>query len=435
MAEPISCPKCEAPLDANMIAEGIVVFSCPSCNGALYEAEDLAVPLKLGPAKPAKCECPRCRKPMETAAAYEGKLEVDRCPACEAIWFDAGELQILRRLSGRQDLIGQKKEAAKKTTSDEPPVQPPEMSGAKNPDEDNAPTVELEGRVYWHFQTSVPVTTSVLGEFPCIAKVGDAARMRDFICPPYLLSQEVTGKESVWSAGEYIEPEEIWSAFALPGAPPPKTGVSPAQPNPWEGQITSIWFTFGIAAFVCAGAYAYFSSTASGSAVFDGAFSVAASDVERSRVTPEFDVKGRTSNLQIRIETNLDGNWAYVSMALIDAATDQALDFGRGLSYYHGYEDGESWSEGRAHETFYVPSVPPGRYYLRVEPETDSPALNMRVSVKRDVPLKRIPLIALALLVLPAVFAGMRRDAFENARWMESDHPRSSAGDDDEDDE
>ena len=64
MAEPISCPKCESPLDANMIAEGIVVFSCPSCNGALYEAEDLAVPLKLGPAKPAKCECPRCRKPM-----------------------------------------------------------------------------------------------------------------------------------------------------------------------------------------------------------------------------------------------------------------------------------------------------------------------------------------------------------------------------------
>jgi hypothetical protein len=119
-------------------------------------------------------------------------------------------------------------------------------------------------------------------------------------------------------------------------------------------------------------------------------------------------------------------------MALIDADTDQAFDFGRELSYYHGYEDGESWSEGAPYETFYVPSVPPGRYYLRVEPETDCPQLNLHVVVRRDVPLARLPLIAMILLLIPAAWAGMRSNAFEGTRWMESDHPRVSSGDGDD---
>jgi Zn-finger nucleic acid-binding protein len=449
----MSCPKCKAPLERNEIADGIVVHNCPACFGVLYGVEDLTVPLRFAGAAPARFDCPRCRRPMETVTAYDGKLEVDRCTACAVLWFDAGEIQILRKLSGVENLAGKKgsaeepalfmpsakppKAAAvnKNTTDDEPKksVVPPEMVGAKNPDEDRAPTVTLDGRVYQHFQTSVPVTTAVLGEFPWVAKVGDTARMRDFIAPPYLLSQEVTSTESVWSAGEYVEPEEVWAAFALPGAPPAKIGVAAAQPNPWTAEIPSIWKSFWLAAAVCAGAYVFFAAVSSGRTVYDGPFSVAAGDLERSRITEIFDVKGRTSNLEVLLESNLDGHWAYVSMALIDADTDQAFDFGRELSYYHGYEDGESWSEGGPRETFYVPSVPAGRYYLRVEPETDAPQLSLRVVVRRDVPLKRLPLIALVLLLLPAIWAGMRQSSFENTRWMESDHPRTSSDDDGDD--
>jgi Zn-finger nucleic acid-binding protein len=454
----MSCPKCRAPLEANEVSDGVVVHNCPSCYGVLYGDGDIAVPLKLIGIAPARFDCPSCSRPMETGKAYDGQIELDRCKACGVVWFDAGEIQILRKLSGVENLAGKppaddeapvvpvpappkpaKKEGVlhKKTTDDEPVgPKPPEMEGARNEDASRAPTVELDGRTYRHFQTSVPVTTSVLGEFPWIAKVGDTARMRDFICPPYLLSQEVTATESVWSAGEYIEPEEVWAAFALPGAPPAKTGVNPAQPNPWASQLPAIWTAFGLAAAVCAGSYFYFSAASSNSTVYEGPFSVTAADVERSRVGEIFEVKGRTSNLEVLLDTNLDGHWASVDMALIDADTDQAIDFSRELSYYHGYEDGENWSEGGRYETFYVPRVPPGRYYLRVEPETDAPQLNLRVVVKRDVPLARLPLIALILLVLPAVWAGMRHDAFENTRWMESDHPRtSSGGDDDGDDE
>jgi len=458
--ESLGCPKCKAPLDSHEIEAGIVVHHCPSCYGVLYGLADLAVPMKIVGVSPARCDCPRCRRPMETGQAYDGQIEVDRCAACAVLWFDAGEIQILRKLSGVENLVGSRvaeepgtAEAApaagpavaapraasekKKTTDDEPAkapkTVPPEMAGAKNPDMDRSPTVTLDGRVYHHFQTSVPVTTSVLGEFPWVAKVGDTARMRDFICPPYLLSQEVTATESTWSAGEYLEPEEVWTAFALPGSPPAKTGVAPAQPNPWTDQLPLIWSSFQLAAAACVAAFLFFAVSSSGKTVFDGGFTVAAADAERSRVGDVFEVKGRTSNLEVTLDTNLEQQWAYVSMALIDADTDRALDFGRELSYYHGTDDGEAWIEGKRYETFYVPRVPPGRYYLRVEPETDSSHLSFRVVVKRDVPLKRLPLIALVLLFVPAMWAAMRSSSFENTRWTDSDHPRVSS--DDEDDE
>lgn len=457
----MNCPKCKAPLERHELSPGVFVSHCPACYGVLYRLQDLTVPLHLLGASPARFDCPACRRPMETAKAYEGQIEVDRCAACALLWFDAGEIQVLRKLSGVENLVAKRDDderesaapsaapaaavvaaplaAGSKSPEEKPsksPV-PPEMSGAKNPDADRSPLVVFEGRNYQHFQTSVPVTTSVLGEFPWVAKVGDSARMRDFICPPYLISQEVTATESTWSAGEYLEPEEVWTAFALPGSPPPKTGVAPAQPNPWTKELPTVWTCFWLATAVCVGAFVLFASTASGEKVYEGGFDFAATDAERSRVGEIFEVKGRTSNLAVTINTNLDQHWGYVSMALIDADTDRALDFGRELSYYHGSEDGEGWSEGSKYETFFVPRVPPGRYYLRVEPETDAPQLSFSVTARRDVPLKRLPLIALALLLVPALWASLRQDSFESTRWMESDHPRVSSDDDEdwEDDE
>jgi hypothetical protein len=123
-------------------------------------------------------------------------------------------------------------------------------------------------------------------------------------------------------------------------------------------------------------------------------------------------------------------------MALIEADTDVAYDFGLEVSYYHGVDDGESWSEGRPYNSVVVPSVPPGRYYLRVETEAYSLPLSLRVTIRRDVMLWRIPLLGLLLLLPPLAWCWLRRETFENERWAESDHPRVVESDDDwEDDE
>ena len=121
MAESMSCPKCKAPLEPHEIAGGVVVNHCPACFGVLYAAGDLSVPLKLTGPAPARFDCPRCRRPMETAKSYDGQIEVDRCAACAVLWFDAGEIQILRKLSGVENIAGK--------TEEEPAPPAPKAAG------------------------------------------------------------------------------------------------------------------------------------------------------------------------------------------------------------------------------------------------------------------------------------------------------------------
>ena len=463
MSDALSCPKCSAPLEAHEVVDGVSVHHCPSCFGVLYEERDLAVPLDLSGLTASKWKCPRCAVALETGTGYDKAIEVDRCPTCAALWFDAGEIQILRKLTGVENLAGPRKD------DDEPPaktpaakagpaaapakpdaaarfktpakstdkggdgiVSPKEMTSVDNPDARTAPVAEWGGREYDHFQTSLPVTVSVLGEFPWVAKVGDSAKMRDFIRPPFVLSEEITDAETVWTEGEYVEPEEVWAAFAMDGNPPPKRGVAAAQPNPWSGSMWTLWGSFGLAAGAVIGTYMLLSASSPRAIVYDGGFGIASTDAEKSRVSDVFELKGRTSNLELSLDTNLDGHWSYLSLALIDADTDKAIDFGREISYYHGYEDGESWSEGSGRESVIVPSVPSGRYYLRLEPETDAPQLSVHVVARRDVPLLRLPVIAIVLLLIPVVWGVIRQDNFESERWMESDHPRVSSSEDDD---
>ncbi|MGE5488688.1 MAG: DUF4178 domain-containing protein, partial [bacterium] len=102
----------------------------------------------------------------------------------------------------------------------------------------------------------------------------------------------------------------------------------------------------------------------------------------------------------------------------------------REVSYYFGRDSDGDWTEGKRDDSALIPSVPAGRYYLRVEPEMEpgAPAMYYTLSVTRDVPSLAFFWIALALLLLPPVFVTIRSAAFEAKRWKESDHPPS--GDD-----
>ena len=92
---------------------------------------------------------------------------------------------------------------------------------------------------------------------------------------------------------------------------------------------------------------------------------------EPSFVTKVFEVQGRTSNLELTINTNLINDWAYFNLALINEATGDAFDFGREVSYYTGSDSDGAWSEGGRSSTRRFLMCLPGRYYLRVEPEME----------------------------------------------------------------
>jgi hypothetical protein len=297
------------------------------------------------------------------------------------------------------------------------------------------PTATLLGEKYYHFQTASATTTYVLGEFPWRAHVGDIAEVRDFVSPPRMLSQESTEGETVWSLGEYMTGARVWEAFGLPGSPPEAVGVFANQPSPYKGSAKGVWLLclfLLVALLAIAQAFLTFSGQEQ---VFRGNYSFSPrSGDEASFVTEVFELKGRPSSVEVGVDTDLANNWAYFRLALINADTGQAYDFGREVSYYYGRDSDGAWTEGRANDRAVIPTVPAGRYYLRVEPEMEAGASPVRyeLTVRRDVPYMGWFWMAAGLLLVPPAFKSLRSVGFERRRWQESDYAGSSSdsGDD-----
>ncbi|MGA2430935.1 MAG: DUF4178 domain-containing protein [Candidatus Acidiferrum sp.] len=289
------------------------------------------------------------------------------------------------------------------------------------------PSANYLGEVYRHFQTADATTGYVIGEFPWQVRVGERATVTDYVRPPRVLSCEQASGETTWSVGEYTYPQEIWKAFNLPGQPPEPIGVFENQPAPATVSVKQMWLAFLVMAIFLIGLMAFNDMIASKDPVFDAAYELAPGPPkgETSFVTDVFELKGRTSNVEIKTSANVSNSWIYLNYALINQDTGKAWDFGREVSYYSGRDSDGSWTEGSRRDTVIVPSVPPGHYYLRIEPEADArhPRISYSVSIRRDVPVFKFYGYALLALFLPVLYVTFKSLSFERARWSESDHP------------
>lgn len=290
------------------------------------------------------------------------------------------------------------------------------------------PAAKVLGETFRHFQTASARTTFVLGEFPWESRVGDRTRNRDYVAPPRMLSAEESDDEVTWSLGTYVRGAEIWRAFDLKGRPRPARGVYANQPSPHTGArgMLAVFLLLVSGLLVIGAANA---AVARNEVVFDRQYAFDPRQGDAGAfVTDTFRLDGRVSNVEVEIDTDLDNSWAYFALALIDDSTGRALDFARDVSYYHGVEDGESWREGSTRDRALVPSVPPGRYYLRVDPEGNplGNPISYRLTLTRDVPAASYYLVAFVLLLLPPFWAFVKSASFESSRWAESDYAPSS---------
>jgi hypothetical protein len=281
--------------------------------------------------------------------------------------------------------------------------------------------MRFQGRTYLGFDRMTARTGFVLGEFPWQVRVGDTAACADFISPPYMLSSESTDDEVAWSLGEYTDGKKLWQAFKLPGSVPTPYGVFANQPSPYQGTIGSAWRTWLWLNVALVAIVLFFSISSAGHEVFEQKYSfspVRTSDA--AFVTSPFQLTGRDSNIEVAIKTDLINNWAYFNFALINEDTGQAFDFAREVSYYRD-SDG---NEGSPSNSVLIPSVPSGKYYLRVEPEMDRGAAPMsyELIVRRDVPNNTFFFVAAGLLLIPPIVKTVRRSSFEAQRWRESDY-------------
>ena len=281
------------------------------------------------------------------------------------------------------------------------------------------------GETYKHFQSANAATSYVLGEFPWQVRVGEAADVSDYVSPPRVISSERTGKEVTWSMGEYISGRDIWKSFKLNGDAPVPIGVYENQPSPMSAAVSATWkmvFGFAVSLIIL---MAVFYAVARDESVFESSYGFDTNTTgEASFVTDVFELKGHTSDVVLTTSAELDNNWIYLNYALVNEDTGHAYDFGREVSYYHGYDSDGSWSEGKKKDSVTIPSLPPGHYYLRIEPESDPRhgKIYYSVSLRRDVPQFSFFALGALGLLIPAAVLTWRSISFEHLRWAESDY-------------
>jgi hypothetical protein len=292
------------------------------------------------------------------------------------------------------------------------------------------------GKTYVHFQTATAETVYVLGEFPWQIRTGETVSARDYVCAPDIISAEATADEVVLSHGTYTSGKDIWRAFQLPGKPPQPQGVYANQPNPNSKRLAGVWSTFWLLVIVVTGVLAGVWIFSPRDEVFRQTYAFSSSSGEPSYVTPVFELNGGLTNVKVTINTNLSNDWGFFGMALINDETGVAYDFGEEIGYYYGRDSDGDWTEGSRSGTATIPSVPQGRYYLRVEPDMQDDgrrhAMNYELVVTRGSPGIGWYFVALALILVYPVIVTIRYFSFENARWAESDYGAlisSSSGD------
>ena len=359
---------------------------------------------------------------------YEAIGYLRRCVTVEGVNYEWSETLLFHRQQGFRWLVEYNGHWSLAQTTTEPPLVT--GYGAQG-------RATHQNQIYRQFQTAAAKVSYVLGEFYWRVKVGERCEISDYIAPPFQLSQERTDKEIVWSQAEYVEPETIKTAFQLEQPLPTRIGVGPNQPSPYDAQRPKFrrlcWLFLGL---LIVGQIITV-ALSSDQRVHQQTFLFGADTKDKTLTSEPFALSGRDSNLVIQAETNLDNNWIYLDLALIERDTGTSYAINREIEYYQGVDEGERWSEGGASDKAMLSAIPAGIYYLSVEGELPpaSPTVTCTLTVFRDVPgWSNFFLALLGLLIVPLIFFWRTR-AFERARWAESDYGPSGKGETNDDDE
>lgn len=302
----------------------------------------------------------------------------------------------------------------------------------------------FENQSYKHFAKYNAKINLVAGEFYWLVKVDDKAVLEDYISPPYLLSKEAQGKEIQWSQGEYLTPEQVNAAFGRQLQLMQPQGVFANQPCPYA-QSVNAWVSntllFLLLAIIFHG---WFVMESRQEIVFNSVMQVNAVDNSEwssyRTLNPEngslesepFEIHTQHGNVVIEIDGSLSNSWLFSSLSLVNLQNGLTYSSSREISDYSGYDGDEYWRENDSHAEVIFSAVPPGRYQLQVEAESErsygvsSAVKSQQVKAVANVPLWRNFWFLLFFLSIgPAIFYYSRTN-FEQQRWAESDHPMNT---------
>lgn len=292
----------------------------------------------------------------------------------------------------------------------------------------DAKTISFDKEPFQLFNGYSYKVIGAAGEFPYNAFDNSNTIVKEYISPPEMWIQEKDGKDSIiWFLGKHLNPSEISNAFDPCYALPSQNGVGAIQP---KGYIS----TYKIVAATVAGIFALIllhlliGSQSKEKMLLNKGYDFTDSTDNISIVTEKFHLDKYYANLLFKLSASLDNSWVSASATLVNADNGKEYSIEKGVEFYHGYSEGEHWSEGSMDEEAYLTSIPKGNYFLQVtglrEANNMRSAKKMYLEVLYDVPSHRNLFFAILLLLIWPIAKIYIVGNTENMRWENSPYSK-----------
>lgn len=283
---------------------------------------------------------------------------------------------------------------------------------------------------YKLFNKYSPQVTAMLGEVDWDV-VNEKVKATEYIAPPFMVVKETINKSNYitdYYIGEYLEPEVIQKAFNVDkDFFPPRTGIGANQPAKAYDRWTASVKVTGVAMVLVLIFHILFDQFKPVKELINDDFLITynakgGADAFNSFVTPSFTIDDESSNIEFEVASAVDNNWLETTIVLVNESDNRTWEVSKGIEYYHGYEDGENWSEGSTKESILLSEIPRGKYHLNVYPSSgDINRNNLYIKAVANVSMWRNTILTmLALCIFPAICWLLMRN-YEKRRWNNSD--------------
>lgn len=287
------------------------------------------------------------------------------------------------------------------------------------------------GSDYRLFNKYAPVVTAMVGEADWDV-LNEKIAALEFVAPPFMLVKEKTQSNPQrvdYYLAEYLELQVIAEAFKLDQAVfPVKTGIGAIQPSRYYERWNTLFPVTGIAVVVILLLQLLFTMVVPEQELINDDFDITAVAGSQDNsfkpfITPAFNLGRTSSNIEFTFSSRVDNNWLEATIVLINEESNKTWEVTKGMEYYHGVEDGESWDEGSRETSVLISDLPKGKYHLNVYPASgDQHLSNLYIRAVTNVNMWRNTLITIFLLLIYPAFCWYMMTRFEKKRWDNSDH-------------
>ncbi len=457
----LACPNCNGGLELRAPDQTLRV-ACPYCNSLVsVEGGTLAIIAEQAKKPPPPIS-------LGTKGTFlEGELTVigyvARSACIEATWWPFDEYLLYAPSVGFRWLVCSDGHWSY--------VQPVAIGAVQTGGD-----AKYGGVSFRWFQVAELRVDSVLGEFYWRVQAGERVHSEDYIAPPAMLSLEATESEQNWSLSTYLTTKDIDKAFGKRLGLPSPIGVGPNQPygagfGSVMALVTLAFFAVGIGKCATAPAAEKLrqqftvpmnagNPTPTPSVDSSGVPTSVAPPVptpvptqpvdptdptatpatgsDTASAEPPGDVKFSNKfqleggkNVMFDLSANLDNNWLYATLDLVNDDTGSVVNIEKTIEYYSGYDSDGSWTEGSTTADEVIGPVEPGTYVLRVESQHGGLGdVDLGVVIRQGVFRWVWFWLFFGVLLIPFGAVTLHALAFRKRRWRNSNVSPGGSDDD-----